>query len=360
MSGCEKYAEMMNRYLDGDLPAAQISDLLDHLETCASCRNRFDALKIVAFEMRHMQVDPPKALHGRVMQAVSYSGQRRPKAYLKTFAAVAACAAALVLAINGSFFQMADNYLFNSGRKDAPAESEQKMEDTDGAYNNTPAPASVPESAPEEQADDGEAMAPTPYMADEMKPMEPEEAEQPASADLPDEAALMPQNEEGGENKAQKNNQEPSYDQAEADTSSSPAADMPDSGSGQQGQASLPKVSQGARIAEAKNEPEPEPEPDPDQPLRIPALDTDEVFAFYCIAMGEGSIPNAFDKNEIVRFPDKNCMYIYVKTTQFTKKGCENLLSQSGFTIREGANLPDTDESMPYGLIVIYGTEMTQ
>lgn len=34
MSGCEKYAELMNRYLDGDLPASQISDLLDHLETC--------------------------------------------------------------------------------------------------------------------------------------------------------------------------------------------------------------------------------------------------------------------------------------------------------------------------------------
>ena len=51
MSGCEKYAELMNRYLDGDLPASQISDLLDHLETCASCRNRFDALKIMAFEM---------------------------------------------------------------------------------------------------------------------------------------------------------------------------------------------------------------------------------------------------------------------------------------------------------------------
>ncbi len=59
MSGCEKYAELMNRYLDGDLPASQISDLLDHLETCASCRNRFDALKIMAFEMRHMQTDPP-------------------------------------------------------------------------------------------------------------------------------------------------------------------------------------------------------------------------------------------------------------------------------------------------------------
>lgn len=359
MSGCEKYAEMMNRYLDGDLPAAQISDLLDHLETCASCRNRFDALKIMAFEMRHMQVEPPKALHGQIMQAVSRSGQRRPRAYLKTFAAVAACAAALALAINGSFFQMADNYLFRSDRKTAPAEQEQPADlKADGAAPGaSAAPADMPESAPEAPQVSQEP-APEPYQADDEQEAKDEAA--------PAEASAGPQEEEGADPDASRKESAGEGAAPEENNAAPPAgADAPTfapglraaaPAAGGQNQAPLPHMDQGTREAEVKNEPE----IDPDQPLRIPALDTDEVFAFYCVALGEGSIPNAFDQNEIVRFPDKNCMYIYVKTTQFTKKGCENLLSQSGFTIREGANLPDTDESMPYGLIVIYNYQAGQ
>ena len=77
MTGCEKYIQQMNRYLDGDLPASQISDLLEHLESCPSCRNRFDALKIIAFEMRHMQKQPPASLHEHIMGAVRRTPQKR-------------------------------------------------------------------------------------------------------------------------------------------------------------------------------------------------------------------------------------------------------------------------------------------
>ena len=80
MNSCEKYIEAMNRYLDGDLPVSQISDLLEHLEVCPSCRARFEALKILSFEMRHMQKEPPEALHKNIMQAVN-STPRRPKRY---------------------------------------------------------------------------------------------------------------------------------------------------------------------------------------------------------------------------------------------------------------------------------------
>ena len=86
----------------------------------------------------------------------------------------------------------------------------------------------------------------------------------------------------------------------------------------------------------------------------VPFLDTDEVFAFYCVATGKGEIPNAFEEDEIVRYPDKNCVYIYVSTQHFTQTGCENLLRLGGFTIHNPINLPKTDAGMPYGLVVIY------
>ena len=95
MNSCEKYIEAMNRYLDGDLPVSQISDLLEHLEVCPSCRARFEALKILSFEMRHMQKEPPEALHKNIMQAVN-STPRRPKRYAKAVATAAACAGTVV------------------------------------------------------------------------------------------------------------------------------------------------------------------------------------------------------------------------------------------------------------------------
>ena len=336
MSGCEKYAELMNRYLDGDLPASQISDLLDHLDSCASCRNRFDALKIMAFEMRHMQIEPPKALHGQIMEAARRSTQRRPRSCLKTAFALAACAAALVLTINGTFFQLADNYLFNAGSKSAPTEMADRAADDDAPADAEGQMEAAPAQGGEEQP--SETM---PFAAPSAGS---------ASADLPSPASLPAS--EGGQSAETREdagvpmplNEEAAHQEASADPPAGTESDA------------QPKLRQ-AQMEESQKASLDQGAADLSQPFRVPSLDTDEVFAFYCVAMGEGSIPNAFDQNEIVRFPDKKCMYIYVQTTQFTQKGCENLLSQSGFTIREGANLPETDESMPYGLIIIYEYE---
>lgn len=360
MSGCEKYAELMNRYLDGDLPASQISDLLDHLETCASCRNRFDALKIMAFEMRHMQVEPPAALHSQIMQSVRHSGQRRPRAYFKTAFAIAACAAAMVLAINGNFFQMADHYLFNNGNKSASAETAEDAAEQDAAPEAAaPAGGEAPAgeadgAAPQEAAP---AAAPPSIAQDDVKRIE----EPDLAAPFAPEETESPQTGQGGASSDQGTaGDTEGGESAKAAASEGPAANAdapaPRSAAVSPEQHQEAKEEGGGQAPQ--NQEANDQEANESQPFRIPPLDTDEVFAFYCVALGEGSIPNAFEQNEIVRFPDKNCMYIYVKTTQFTKKGCENLLSQSGFTIREGANLPETDESMPYGLVVIYGYEM--
>lgn len=113
MNSCEKYIEAMNRYLDGDLPVSQISDLLEHLEVCPSCRARFEALKILSFEMRHMQKEPPEALHKNIMQAVN-STPRSPKRYAKAVATAAACAALLFIALQGDVFRFAGQSLFTS------------------------------------------------------------------------------------------------------------------------------------------------------------------------------------------------------------------------------------------------------
>ncbi len=347
MSGCEKYAELMNRYLDGDLPASQISDLLDHLETCASCRNRFDALKIMAFEMRHMQTDPPSALHGQIMQAVQRSNQRRPRAYLKTAFAIAACAAVMALAVNGNFFQIADNYLFAnksvSTETSTETSAETSADQADGA-----APAQAPVQSP------AGAMGNSPAQTNESG-LAPPEADAPSESEV---SVRLPAMDDGlpelagDENAAEDPMLLDEAAPAEKASASLSSAGAQESGRGRQAQQSDDLKTEAAKRSGSDSD------ADSDQPFRVPPLDTDEVFAFYCVALGQGSIPNAVDQNEIVRFPDKNCLYIYVQTTQFTKKGCENLLSQSGFAIREGANLPETDESMPYGLIVIYGYEM--
>ena len=110
MNFLEKYIEAMNRYLDGDLQFSQISDLLEHLEVCPSCRARFEALKILSFEMRHMQKEPPEALHKNIMQAVNSTPQR-PKRYAKAVATAAACAA-LFIALQGDVFRFAGQSLF--------------------------------------------------------------------------------------------------------------------------------------------------------------------------------------------------------------------------------------------------------
>ena len=43
MNNCTKYIEQMNMYLDGELKGSRISELLEHIERCPNCKNRFES-----------------------------------------------------------------------------------------------------------------------------------------------------------------------------------------------------------------------------------------------------------------------------------------------------------------------------
>lgn len=49
---CERVREELNRFLDGDLPAAAATDVASHLGTCVGCRHEYDSLKAVKEGLR--------------------------------------------------------------------------------------------------------------------------------------------------------------------------------------------------------------------------------------------------------------------------------------------------------------------
>lgn len=346
MTGCEKYIQQMNRYLDGDLPASQISDLLEHLESCPSCRNRFDALKIIAFEMRHMQKQPPASLHEHIMGAVRRTPQKRSQSYLRAFGMLAACAALLVLTLQQGFFRTMGDYLFpqdgvysggtmaDTTGQAAKGSTQDSLDQENNLEDETDPQAPADASDQTEDAADAseydtaaksnETGASSPQMEGRSQTV-PADSETNYSTPRTEEApaSLEPsEHSQSGSNTPETGSVEPTQDKVQPNTAET------DSSSDASGKS-------------ASN-------------FMVPFLDTDEVFAFYCVATGQGEIPNAFEEDEIVRYPEKNCVYIYVSTQNFTQTGCENLLRLGGFTIQNPTNLPKTDAGMPYGLVVIY------
>lgn len=333
---CKRYIEQMNSYLDGALPASQISELLEHLEECPSCRARFEALKIISFEMRHMQVKPPAALHENIMQAVRRADQRRPRSYTKWLSTVVACAALLFIAINGNLFEMAGNYLFTQEQKDAVA-----GQDSGGAALSE---AAITPDAQEQP------VAPEYGLVEDAQP-----SAQPAEGSAP----VAP---ESGKKQSDSAGDAPTTQTpAVAPNQQQPATGGGQSDSNQNNQNPVTEESQPRAFTSGPPPQETEDVPAPraaltgEEPFRMPALDTDEAFAFYCVALGTGELPNSFDAGSIVHLPEKKCLYVYVDAKSFTQQGCENLLKQAGFTVMtQPTNLPATKSEAQNGLIVIY------
>ncbi len=345
MTGCEKYIQQMNRYLDGDLPASQISDLLEHLESCPSCRNRFDALKIIAFEMRHMQKQPPASLHEHIMGAVRRTPQKRSHSYLRAFGMLAACAALLVLTLQQGFFRTMGDYFF-------PQEgvySGGTMADTTGQA----AKGSTQDSLDQENNPEVETDPQIPADAQDQTENTEDASEYGVTAKSNETGASTPQIEGRSQTPPADGESSANSQTGEAPASLEPSehsqstSNVPESGTVKPNQDKVqPNTTDTNSSASTSGK--------STSNFMVPFLDTDEVFAFYCVATGKGEIPNAFEEDEIVRYPDKNCVYIYVSTQHFTQTGCENLLRLGGFTIQNPTNLPKTDAGMPYGLVVIY------
>ena len=368
MNSCEKYIEAMNRYLDGDLPVSQISDLLEHLEVCPSCRARFEALKILSFEMRHMQKEPPEALHKNIMQAVN-STPRRPKRYAKAVATAAACAALLFIALQGDVFRFAGQSLFTSqsSQSETPYLGQQAADEAASQDVGTAAKAqTAPQPAESDSAALGRAAQVQEHAAASEAPQESAgggDTAEPAQGG----AAQAGQGNTGSSAASSGSTDAAAPSGEETQTDGSDAYGNAVGGAGQSGSTTQPpeeaedaaqpelrdtetdavgsqqtEVGNSAAVYDTEN-------------FQMPPLDTSEVFAFYCVALGDGALPQAFPEEGVLHFAEKKCTYIYVKADQFTQQGCANLLQQAGFTVvRDPSGLPATDPEAAYGLVVLY------
>lgn len=310
MSDCSKYAEKINAYIDGALPAAEIAELLAHMETCRDCATRFESLKIIAFELRHMQEAIPSDLHSSIMAQIKEAKRPPKRAYIRIFATVAAAAAMTVFLVRGDMFDLNKIYLFG----DTTVKPREEI--TSDADPGDAAPYIVP-SAPEKVA----PQTPTPRAI----PPEPPVADTPSVA-----AAAPPEPPEPNE-------------QATPDV---PAPNL----------AAVPKndLTPGVELEPKQYVPPEHIELDPAQPYRVPKLITDETFGFYCVAVGDGGVPEEFPKASVVGDIKKEPVYVYVENTSASHKDAEAALVKAGFVImRAPTNLPKTDESAEFGLVIL-------
>lgn len=330
MTRCEKYIEQMNAYIDGALPAFEISGLLEHMETCRDCRARFDALKIVIFETQHINVATPAGLHDSIMSHVKRSKKPIKFSYTRIFATVAAAAAITIFAVKSDVVDIGSTFLF--GEKPAmtdrqvPADNAENNADNDkGASVQGAVPFAIGEGTPAPDA-----------------PSEPSAPLGNANENTPSGSAAepaVPQKKEKSDIEQAPATQMPATPQPEA-------GDAPTSNETTTPKANAPQVVPFQA---------PEQESEYREPFSVPKLATDEEFAFYCIAIGNGKLPNEFTSDMIVGDVKTGPIYIYLKNTGTARKDAEAMLIKAGFAIeRTPGNLPQTNSEMEYGLIVVF------
>lgn len=87
----------------------------------------------------------------------------------------------------------------------------------------------------------------------------------------------------------------------------------------------------------------------------LPALQTSETFAAYCIVTGTGVLPEIFEPGAVIEYPDYGEIYIVVENDDAGFQAAREALQAAGFTIWEQVeNLPKTDPSSERCLIVIF------
>jgi len=70
MELCEKYTEWISAYVDGMLDESEQAALLEHFETCPSCRALYEEYLLLTKELRDMEVEPPTTLTADVMAKI--------------------------------------------------------------------------------------------------------------------------------------------------------------------------------------------------------------------------------------------------------------------------------------------------
>ena len=157
MNGCEDFLELLDSFLDGELPPDQMLRVQAHLDACPACRDYVDG----AFTLRAAfpsveDTDVPEGFAENVMERVRASTLKpaalHRRRWMSAVAALAACCAIVILLRFGPV-GMSGGLAENTARMEDTAESavcedtENATEQDDGEVDDLDAPASVESGA---------------------------------------------------------------------------------------------------------------------------------------------------------------------------------------------------------------------
>lgn len=201
MKYCEEYAALLDLFVDGELPPAEMERVRAHLETCPGCRGYVDdALAIRAGFPEAEDTEVPEGFAALVMERVREDAEksagivelkgRSARRRVGTLAALAACCALVIFARTGSGGLSGGSdsaSVATAGAGDAPAEyamdtggAEEESGGTGDAWNSLQMamePAAAPEEAKLEGAERIEGRARMSETMDREAAMDSAEAE---------------------------------------------------------------------------------------------------------------------------------------------------------------------------------------
>ena len=157
MNGCEDFLELLDSFLDGELPPDQMLRVQAHLDACPACRDYVDgALTLRAAFPSVEDADVPEGFAENVMEHVRASALKpaalHRRRWMSAVAALAACCAIVILLRFGPV-GMSGGLAENTARMEDTAESavcedtENVTEQDDGEVDDLDAPASVESGA---------------------------------------------------------------------------------------------------------------------------------------------------------------------------------------------------------------------
>lgn len=92
---CKRASLLLDSLLDGELSNEEVLTVRMHLSKCISCRQEFQALKLLKAELKKLNTAAPDSkFEDRLLAFVESESRRRPKMARKRFR-IAACAAVL-------------------------------------------------------------------------------------------------------------------------------------------------------------------------------------------------------------------------------------------------------------------------
>ena len=151
MNGCEDFLELLDSFLDGELPPDQMLRVQSHLDACPACRDYVDgALTLRAAFPSVEDTDVPEGFAENVMERVRASALKpaalHRRRWMSAVAALAACCAIVILLRFGPV-GMSGGLAENTAESAVCEDTENVTEQDDGEVDDLDAPASVESGA---------------------------------------------------------------------------------------------------------------------------------------------------------------------------------------------------------------------